>query len=952
MAQPSTEPNPEPATPSEEPTTPAPLVAPSKRGGSRALTVVLVVIIVVLAGILAAQTFHLLPGSTTSPGTSGSVSVQSVSPTATAGQPVTFTATNLPSGDTLSVNWGDGQATQTGIANTTFQHVYQVGGDYLIWFGVVASNGTVMQQNSQSLYTITILPDVPIDLGQYVAVPTVYFNNTVNPTAPVTAVNTPMGVYGSFTESSALYASSSSFFNVSLNTYSNSTVAVSIDHYEWDFGNGQTKTVQPDPSTLEPALNPVNETYSQSGLYAAQLTLFTVETLTTQNLNVTSNVTWTNTTTINTYSVTVGATIPVGSYHIGTAAGNAPNPGTITEIVNSPGGPYSFDPQIDYETTGFEVVVNTQATLLFYNGSSTTNWFPYVASEVPSVANGGITNNYTSYAFPIRSNMFFSNGDPITAYDVWYTMLRAMLFQGGYPGTADWIVSKYVLEPAPPVGNGYFTPFAPLLNDTQSAATQQAIYNDIINAVTYDNSTNTVTFHLYTATPPGLFFTSIDDALGTGIMDASWLQSVGAGITFSPAGFLAYENQANEGNYNLQAQFSPVTSGPFAINSYVPSTAVVLTPNKYFPGLPEIPKPTTTVVIEWVASPAVAYQKFLGGEGDIVTILPTPYYKVVNDTMVASHNAVITGPFASITEYFAPFNVNIDTSLLSSLGTYSIPSNYFANPLVREAYAYAFDYSSFVNNILGNAKYGFEFGSGYCGVIDKGLPDYVPPANLTGCPTYDLAMAKSLLYASGAYNTTVNFPVIMPTGDTVDNTAAIAWGQALASIDPHITMTPLFQNFDTIIGDQVPGSDPMPVFFLGWIADYPYPSDYTDAMLQVGGTYPAPNGWDPTYLNGLASTTTNTTLAGLYGTQASAFSNMSALITAADAATSATQAQQLYQQAEQYSISLYMYVYTYQATGFWITRPWIHPYQNNWGLQENPTIGAGADSLFFWWVKG
>ena len=240
MAQSASEPSPEPATPSEEPTTPAPLVAPPKRGGSKALTVVLVVIIVVLAGLLAAQTFHLFPGSTTPSGTTGSVTVQSVSPTTTAGQPLTFTATNLPSGDTLSVNWGDGGATQPGISNATFTHVYQTGGDYLVWYAVVAANGTVMQQNSQSLYSVTVLPDVPVSLGQYVAVPTIYFNTTKNPTAPVTAANAAMGIYGSFTESSALYSSSSSFFNATMGVYSNSNVALSIDHYERDFENRQT----------------------------------------------------------------------------------------------------------------------------------------------------------------------------------------------------------------------------------------------------------------------------------------------------------------------------------------------------------------------------------------------------------------------------------------------------------------------------------------------------------------------------------------------------------------------------------------------------------------------------------------------------------------------------------------------------------------------------------------
>src|SRR3989442_11525028 len=103
------------------------------------------------------------------------------------------------------------------------------------------------------------------------------------------------------------------------------------------------------------------------------------------------------------------------------------------------------------------------------------------------------------------------------------------------------------------------------------------------------------------------------------------------------------------------------------------------------------------------------------------------------------------------------------------------------------------------------------------------------------------------------YIVAVNFPIIIPTGDTTDYAASLVFAAALKAIDKNIVMSPAFLDFDTIIGLSVPGANPMPNYYLGWIADYPYPSDYTDAMYLQGGTYPGPNGWDQTYLNTLAA---------------------------------------------------------------------------------------------------
>ncbi|MFP3242610.1 ABC transporter substrate-binding protein, partial [Caldisphaera sp.] len=746
-----------------------------------------------------------------------------------------------------------------------------------------------------------------------VTVPTITFNISKNPTAPVFTTGETVYLLGGFLQPP-------------------SGQNMTIYEYLWNFGNGQTQTVMANQTTFLPVLNPVNVTYSQPGLYAVSLTVITK--------NVSSGQTY-NYTTYQTVAVS-SSTSPFSIY---TASLKVPNQGTIIVAENVPGGPYSFDPDVDYESVGFEVISNIFATLIVYNGSSTTSFIPYAAAYLPTQQNGGINSNYTEYTFKIRSGLYFSNGDPITAYDVWYSVIRDMLFSGGAPGTPGWILTQYLIP--------NYTPFtfpvtAP--NDTQA-------FNEIMNAVTYNNQTDTVTFHLYRPTAPQFLFTALADPLGAGILDAKWLEQVGAGINFTPAGFYQYEQQANEGNYNTQVQWSPVTSGPYMIKSYTPGQSIVLAPNPYFNGVPGIPKPNDTVIIYWVKDPNTAYEMFSSGQADIVTGLPSNYIPLV-ESLESSGQASMY-EFPTLSEFFFTFVDNISQSALHTLNpSYSIPSYYFANPLVRKAFAYAFNYTEYLNDIVGNVKYHFDFASPYCGVIIPGLPYYIPPSELTGCPTFNLTYAKQLMEESGYYNISVNFPIIVSSGDTVDFTAAAMWASLLHEIDPYITATPLYEPFSTIISYEVPGGNPMPIYYLGWIADYPLASDFVNAMYLQGGTYPAPNGWNVSYFENLSkyyASQGNTFLSQLYANESQQYNELNNLILQADNAAEAgntTLAQQDYKQAEQIAINLYLFVYTQMPNEYWIIKPYMHGYNNQISYEENPMIGGAADSLYYWWVKG
>src|SRR5437667_7057804 len=175
-----------------------PLVEPKKPGGSRALLVVLIAIIIVLAGALAYTSLKLLAQPTPTP-SGGTFSVQSAQPTGVQGQPLRFVVSNLKQGAKARVHFGDGQVLET--SDSSFNYSYSIPGNYLVWVQqFFPSNGTIVSDLAGSLFKVTIVPDIPFELAQFVSVPTIYFNTSLNPTAPIVAANSQVYIYGNYTE--------------------------------------------------------------------------------------------------------------------------------------------------------------------------------------------------------------------------------------------------------------------------------------------------------------------------------------------------------------------------------------------------------------------------------------------------------------------------------------------------------------------------------------------------------------------------------------------------------------------------------------------------------------------------------------------------------------------------------------------------------------------------------
>jgi len=167
---------------------------------------------------------------------------------------------------------------------------------------------------------------------------------------------------------------------------------------------------------------------------------------------------------------------------------------------------------------------------------------------------------------------------------------------------------------------------------------------------------------------------------------------------------------------------------------------------------------------------------------------------------------------------------------------------------------------------------------------------------------------------------------------------------------------------------MVPGQNPMAIFYMGWIADYPLASDFINAMYEQGGTFPAPDGWDVSYLENLSAyfnaskiswpglnPSVEPEIGKLLWQEAMEYQQLNKVLMEAEAAELAnnvTAAYQLFKQAEDIAVQLYMYVYTIQPNFYWVIKPYMHGYMGMISWEENPTINGAGDSWYFWWVKG
>jgi peptide/nickel transport system substrate-binding protein len=203
----------------------------------------------------------------------------------------------------------------------------------------------------------------------------------------------------------------------------------------------------------------------------------------------------------------------------------------------------------------------------------------------------------------------------------------------------------------------------------------------------------------------------------------------------------------------------------------------------------------------------------------------------------------------------ATFNYNINTSTAARALMGSVPSpdnvdsDFFADIEMRKAFSFAFDYDTYMTDVLKG------YGKRLIGVIPEGMYGY--DGTLTP-PPFDMTAAQAAYEASQWYNDHgdgygFNLTLGYNCGNTAREGAALLLKEGVEQLDDNINLNvkcwewPTYLGLTLHTGSGDPG--PVGVYFIGWGPDYADPDDYVVPFARSGGTYPAYSGYSNTSLD-------------------------------------------------------------------------------------------------------
>ncbi len=274
--------------------------------------------------------------------------------------------------------------------------------------------------------------------------------------------------------------------------------------------------------------------------------------------------------------------------------------------------------------------------LLFKKDLSLT---PAVAKEIPSVANGGISNDGKTYTFKLRTDAKWSDGKPVIAKEFVYSIKRML--------------------------------------DPKTAAEYASFYYDIVGAE-----------ELNTAKPDSTDLQKLIDATGVRAVDdasleiklknprPTFLQVMALDWPVVP---LRQDMVEKGGDKWTDSPDTYIGNGPFKLQEWKHQERIVLVPNPNWWGDPK-PK-LTKITLLMINDATAAFASYKAGELDAVSVPPPDRPVVVADPVLGKEVVRIN-------------------ELITFGGRYNVLQKPFDNVKVRQAFQMAFDRKTFVDAVL------------------------------------------------------------------------------------------------------------------------------------------------------------------------------------------------------------------------------------------------------------
>lgn len=296
----------------------------------------------------------------------------------------------------------------------------------------------------------------------------------------------------------------------------------------------------------------------------------------------------------------------------------------------------SFDPAKEYDYFSGEIVNQVFDTLLVYD-TETSTLMPGLATQVPSMANGGISADGLNYTYHLRQGVTFHDGSEFNATVMKWSIERAIdLDLSGSPAFLLYDVGNLSHNPGPritiPTGDDY-----------------------------------NITFHLQH--PVGFF------------------NSLMAFTISAPVSMMAYNNTGQQADQVGRV----IGTGPYKLTGYTPNNQIILTanPDYYNPGLyaskgiPKIPVLNQVTI--------TLYSSAVNLKNDISTGSIDVAYRTLNPNDLTSLQSDATS---------LGLKVDIGTSPQIRYLVINVKTPPFDDARVRQAIAYAVNRTAIANTVF------------------------------------------------------------------------------------------------------------------------------------------------------------------------------------------------------------------------------------------------------------
>ena len=495
----------------------------------------------------------------------------------------------------------------------------------------------------------------------------------------------------------------------------------------------------------------------------------------------------------------------------GTAQGQAvKNPDTLTVVRF--GDPESLDPAYEYDTASGEIVVwGLYESLIFFNGGSTGTFVPMLATEVPSVANGGISRDGKTYTFKIRPNVKFHDGTTtMTADDFKYSLLRFMFMDRD--GGPSWLL------------------LAPILGvegtRDDKGTLNAALFNQANQAIKASGNTLSITLK-----EPFAPFLSIMAQWSLAV-NKKWAIAQGD-WNGTAAGLAKLNNPAKPEDTTLFSKANG--TGPFKLVQWDRQTRqVILERNTSYWRAPAKLARLIYRVVEDFGPRRLMLQQ---GDADIIDVNRPEQTQVEGLTGVRIVDDLprlaVTSVFMNLKIDTAGGNPDVGSGRLDGNG---VPADFFADINVRRGVAYAYDYAVAIRDCNRGKAINNK------GPIPTGMFGYNP--NQTWYTT-DRNRAESAFREARGGQVWANgfkFTVLFNSGNTTRQCMAQVMKSNLEALNPKFKVDVRGVTWAQYLA--LYRQSKLPMWIIGWAADFPDPDNFVSPFMHSTGTYSSAQGYN------------------------------------------------------------------------------------------------------------